>query len=209
MYRSRHDEVGRTKRKSHVCIGMLLDAVARRDADATDQLWDLVNQRLTGLARRQVFRVHRTFDEDDVVIIVFTSLCRWLVAGNHHGIQRLEHLENHLAVMTARTVVDLYRYETRHCRGGKAEFCNDTNIDRVVDSTPGPSCMVTYRDQCSQFLAILGKDSPLGQLLMARLDGHNHEELAVLFDCSVRTIERRMADIRRKYLDYFETKVRM
>ena len=176
-----------------------LASVAREDATATSELWQLVKHRLGILARRAVYRTYRSFDEDDVIMIVFASLYQWLVLGNHVVIQSLEDLERRLATMTKRVVINLHRYESRHCRGGFAKFCHEANLDEIVDPSSHLTERADFKEELDRLMRSL-RTRNLRELLSARLEGRTYQELAQQFGCSTRTIERRMAQIRSTYL---------
>ena len=100
-----------TSIRSDIQLGDLLRGVANRDTVATTELWRRLETRLKDLARRELYGTHRLLDEDDVALIVFASLCRWLAAGNVAKVTTHRQLIRFLTTANRRVVIDLHRYE--------------------------------------------------------------------------------------------------
>lgn len=177
-------------------VDLLMD-VADRDATAPTKLWRRLEQPLKTLAKRELYGSRPIFDEDDIALIVFTSFCRCLVAGNDPKIKNYRQLLRYLTTTTRRVVIDLYRHQTRQRRGGLEQFQHGYSLDRIEDCQPGPATRAGHDDELNHLIQSL--DATLGDLLSARLDGKNHRELATMFGCSVRNIERRMKQLRSAY----------
>jgi DNA-directed RNA polymerase specialized sigma24 family protein len=176
----------------------LLQAVGRRDAEATERLFSLLKAKIESRARREIYQPHRLFDEEDVVMIVFASLCSSLTLGNAKQPESVPHLERRLAVMTRRVVIDLQRREATLRRGGRETFCHDVDVNDISDRSGESLNQVDVQDELAILMDSLNKVE-LTELLKARLAGWDCQELAAMFDCSVRTIERRISDLRRAY----------
>ena len=54
-------------------------------------------------------------------------------------------------------------------------------------------------DQCRSLLGSLGDDS-LKVVALMKLDGHSNEEIARTLDCALRTVERKLDVIRKRWL---------
>ena len=189
-----------TSIRSHIQLGDLLRGVANCETVATTELWRRLETRLKDLARRELYGTHRLLDEDDVALIVFASLCRWLAAGNVAKVTTHRQLIRFLTTANRRVVIDLHRYENRQSRGGREGFDHGYTVEQIADAAPGPAARVGHADEIMHLKRSL--DGSLGELLSARLDGKNHRELARMFGCSVRSIERRMVHLRTAYMQW-------
>jgi RNA polymerase sigma factor (sigma-70 family) len=185
----------------------LLAAVSEQDHDATARLWQLVKVRLNFLANKEIHVPHRLFGVEDVVMIVFASLYRSLTSDNHQQIGSYIHLQRRLAVMTKRVVIDLLRHEKRLRRGGRGMVNHEFKLDEIAGNADSCEAQIEFSDEVVNLISSLGRRE-LAELLIARMEGRSYPELAKFFDCSVRTIERRMAQIRTVFIsqDRFDSR---
>ena len=174
---------------------------------AAQALWERYFQRLVRLARKELNHSdRRVSDEEDVVVNVFDSFCRKAEEGkfpnlsDRHGLWRL------LVRMTARKAIDQKRTQSRLCRGGgklRGESAipgaeeNEMAIAAVIGEEPTPEFISCMREQIGKILAILDSDE-LAELAKAKMEGFTNNELAKKYECSERTIERRLKLIRAK-----------
>ncbi len=73
---------------------------------------------------------------------------------------------------------------------------HETVLEAVGDE-PSPEMVLMMQESVEQFFSHLGVGQ-LRELAGAKLEGHSNAELAVRFQCSERTIERRLHLIREK-----------
>ena len=66
--------------------------------------------------------------------------------------------------------------------------------DRPDESTPTPADAAEAADQCQLLLGML--EPKLRQVAVLKFEGYTHKEIAEKLGCSVRTVERRVEDIR-------------
>ena len=69
-----------------------------------------------------------------------------------------------------------------------------------MGDAPSPEFALVMADEMQRLLDCL-TDENLQQIAIGKLEGMTNEELAEQLDCSVRTIERKMARIRQCYAD--------
>ena len=121
--------------------------------------------------------------------------------ADRHDLWRL------LLRMTARKVVDLRRHEGRKRRGGgrvKGGFGGASSDDEhagfaeVIGDMPTPAFAAMMAEECQRLLELLDNPS-LEELAVAKMEGYTKEEIAERFGCSVRTVERQLRLIRRKW----------
>ena len=107
--------------------------------------------------------------------------------------------------MTKHKVVDLVRHEThlrrgaRHMPDGDRPSRNNATsgshrlID-VADDTVAPEQAIVLAEECRCRLERL--EPELQSLALAKMEGYHNDEIARRLQCSVRTIERRLHQIR-------------
>jgi DNA-directed RNA polymerase specialized sigma24 family protein len=111
--------------------------------------------------------------------------------------------------MTARKVVDLKRLETRMRRGGgrvKGESAlgragstgDPAGLAEVIGEVPTPELVAMMAEECRRLLERLA-DPDLKALALAKMEGYTNKEIAQRFECSVRSVERRLHLIRKKW----------
>ena len=121
------------------------------------RLWRLAQPKLKSLAERKIFRAHGTFDVEDVMMIVFATLCRKLSTGQIGPLPDATHLIKHLAIMTRHAVIDLVRYENRRCRSAGMDTTRRVALESLVGRGPGPRSQATHRDVVTQLADSLGQ----------------------------------------------------
>jgi RNA polymerase sigma factor (sigma-70 family) len=162
----------------------------------------LAREKLRGAPRRAA-------DEEDVAASVMESLFRAAEQGRFPDLMDRDDLWRLLLRMTARKVVDLKRHEARQRRGGgrvKGESAlgragsayDPAALAEVIGDAPTPQFAAMMVEQCQRLLAGLG-DPDLEALASAKLEGYTNEEIAEQLGCSVRTVERRLHLIRKKW----------
>ena len=111
--------------------------------------------------------------------------------------------------MTARKVVDLRRREGCQRRGGgrvKGESWLDkpgsehdpAALAEIIGDVPTPEFAATMVEQCRLLLERLSNPD-LESLALAKLEGYTNDEIAARLECSLRTVERQLHLIRKKW----------
>ena len=108
--------------------------------------------------------------------------------------------------MTARKAMDLIRYNARPKRqvlGESVLVGHDPDSDRrgieqVIGKEPTPEFAVMVGEECNSLLDLLADDD-LKAIALAKLEGYTNEEISKQRDCSVRTVERQLQLIRKKW----------
>jgi RNA polymerase sigma factor (sigma-70 family) len=184
-----------------------IQGVARGDSVAAEGLWHRYYERLVRLARRKLEgRPRRVADEEDVAQLAFHSFCRAAREGRFPDLKDRDELWRLLVKITARKVVDLIRYNAREKRrvlGESAIVKPDSDgqvagLDRIIGESPTPEFAAQVADQCRHLLEGLG-DRELQALAVAKMEGRTNEEIAREMDCSIRTVERQLRLIRKKW----------
>ena len=182
-----------------------LDAAARG-------LWERYFGRLVGLARAKLRTAPRgPADEEDVALSAFESFLRGAVAGRYPDLGDRDELWRLLVAITARKASNARRDQARHKRGGRrvigdaalagggADGGGEDPLAKVVDDALTPEFAAIMNEQCRCLLGSLGDDS-LRVVALMKLDGHLNEEIARTLDCGLRTVERKLDVIRKRWL---------
>ena len=166
------------------------------------ELVQMARQRLRGLSGGMA-------DEEDVALSAFDSFCLAVQHGRFPDLADPDDLWRLLLHITACKAIDLRRRELRQRRGAgrivhEADLeQNDRDGDRraieqLVGNSPTPEFAATMVEQCEQLLGAL-EEPGLRTMAIAKLEGYQNREIADRMDCSLRTVERRLGLIRKKW----------
>ena len=107
--------------------------------------------------------------------------------------------------MTARKAVDLRRYNERKKRKvlgesaiGHADATEAQGIAQVIGDEPTPEFAAMVTEEYERLLALL-EDPELEAIAIAKMEGFKNAEIATKQGCAVRTVERQLHLIRRKW----------
>jgi RNA polymerase sigma factor (sigma-70 family) len=180
------------------------------DSAAAQAIWEHYFPELARHARKKLRGTPcRMADEEDVAASVLESVFRAAQKGrfpdlaDRHGLWRL------LLRMTARKVVDLKRLETRKRRGdgrvkgesawaGVGSRSEPAGLTEVIGEVPTPELAAMMAEECRRLLERLA-DPDLQALALAKMEGYTNKEIAQRLECSVRSVERRLHLIRKKW----------
>ena len=177
----------------------------RGDQSAAAALWNRYFTQLVRYARSELRGTEkRVSDEEDVALSAFESFCQAAQRGRFPDLSDREGLWRLLLGMTARKAVDLRRHNSRKKRGGGSKTVTaadlppgDDELGMVIGSEPTPEFAAIMAEEFQRLLRCLD-DSKLRQLVLEKMEGYTNRELAQRFDCSERTIDRRLLLIRKK-----------
>jgi DNA-directed RNA polymerase specialized sigma24 family protein len=177
--------------------------------EATRQLWQRYFARLVALARARLRSARGgPADEEDVALSAFESLCRGVTAGRFAGLDSRDGLWRLLVTMTARKATNQRLRERSLKRGGGrvvGEAALDaTNVDGpaglddFVGREPTPEFAALMADECRRLFNCL-RDDTIRQVALFKMEGYENEEIAERLDCGVRTVERKLEVIRKRW----------
>jgi RNA polymerase sigma factor (sigma-70 family) len=191
-------------------VTLWINLVKAGDSAAVGKLWERYYERLVRLARQKLHGAsRRVADEEDAALSAFDSFCRAAQRGRFPNLADREGLWRLLMQMTARKVVDQRRREMRERRGGgrvvgesaidaSRRAKSDRAIEQIIDAGPTPEEAAAIAEQVRRLLDGLG-DAVLQAIAVACMEGYTNQEIARQQECSVRTVERRIQLIRRKW----------
>lgn len=196
------------------------------DEDAALQLWNRYSEQIADVARRTLKQSSsRVTDEEDIVVIAFKSFLAGIRSGRFPQLDHREQLWRLMMVITTRKAAAALAKDRRqkrgsgHVRGDSAMMravdmpqihagFNDSNIlksredsdllqgfDRLQSVSTTPDIAALMADEAQELLRLL-PDEVSRQVACLKLDGHTHEEIADKLQCNVRTVERRLKQIR-------------
>ncbi|TWT66684.1 ECF-type sigma factor [Allorhodopirellula solitaria] len=186
-------------------ISHWIELIKQGDSVAADRIWNHYFDRLVRSVRARLRGGNRAVsDEEDVVLSVFDSFYQAAEAGRFPDLADRDDLWHLLLRMAARKIVDKRRRDGRIRRGGQvrvqsidAHGDDGVRVIEAIGDAPSPEMIVMMQETAENFFSKLGV-GPLRDLAGAKLEGYSNAELARRFDCSERTIERRLHLIREK-----------
>ena len=185
-------------------ISHWIEQVKGGDSVAANHLWQHYFDRLVRAVRRRLYGQNRAIsDEEDIVLSVFDSFYNAVEKGRFPDLADRDDLWRLLLRMSARKVVDKRRHDARQRRGGKvvlqslSQAGDEGYVIEAIGNEPSPEMVLMLQESMKQFFSHLGVGQ-LADLAGAKLEGYSNAELAERFECSERTIERRLHLIREK-----------
>lgn len=179
-----------------------IDQVKYGDSAAANRLWQHYFDRLVRAVRSRLMGQNRAVsDEEDIVLSVFDSFYAAAEKGRFPDLTDRDDLWRLLLRMSARKMIDKRRHDLRQRRGGDVAIhsldSDDETIIEAIGDEPSPEMVLRMQESMEQILSHLGVGH-LRELTVAKLEGYSNAELAQRFECSERTIERRLHLIREK-----------
>ncbi|MGO8747053.1 MAG: ECF-type sigma factor [Thermoguttaceae bacterium] len=161
------------------------------NAAAADQLWQRYFDRLVRLARKKLGSAPRRMaDEEDVAANVFRNLWQGAEEGRFPELRDRGNLWPLLVVLTTRRARDLVRDEGR--RGGEG---GSDELENVIEQEPSPDFAAMMAENVSRLFSMLTPE--LREIAERKLEGHENAQIALALGYGLRTIERRLQQIRR------------
>lgn len=183
--------------------------LGRGDETAAQRIWERYFDRLVRLVRERLDgSPRRAADEEDVALSALHSCFRGVTAGRYPLLVDREDLWRVLVTISAHKALDQMRAARAAKRGagrvrGESVFDDSRNvpqrrgIERVVGEAPTPEFAATTAETCRELLD--GLDDSLRTVVVYRLEGYSNVEIARKLDCSLRTVERKLARVRQQW----------
>jgi DNA-directed RNA polymerase specialized sigma24 family protein len=178
------------------------------DHEGVRLLWQRYYPRLVALARKKLQGTpRRAADEEDAALSAFNSFCRRAEQGQFPDLKDRDGLWALLVVLTGRKAADLVKHQQREKRGGGRVQGDSALRPARGDSGPGGFDGLEGSDPTPEEAALLAeeveslldrlRDQALRQVAVWKLEGFTNAEIAERQGCSLPTVERRLALIRR------------
>lgn len=179
------------------------------DRAAAEPLWDHFCRKLIDMARSRISkRIRSAYDEEDVAVSAFHSLCRGIQSQKFELRDRND-LWRLLATISERKLLRRYRSETADRRDVRRNadivFQDDSGFSsqsvamEIEGHEPSPAYAAEVADTCDSLLALL-PDDKLREVAMHKLDNRTDDEIADLLQCTRRTVQRKLSLIREIWL---------
>ena len=178
--------------------------------EAARLLWERYFTRLARFAQVRLRTVARgPADGEDVALSVFDSFFQGIATGRYPGLGNRDDLWRLLVTITARKACNQQRNECRQKRGGGrvvgeaalagANPDGDAFLAQVIGDEPTPEFAAMVADEYRRLFGSLADES-LRVVALLKLEGHSNEEIAGSLDCGLRTVERKLEVIRKRWL---------
>ena len=180
-----------------------ISALKQGDQSAAQGLWEAYFRRLVGLAHARLRDAPRRIaDEEDVALSAFHSFCRGARAGRFPRLDDRNDLWQILVLITVRKAIDLRNYEGRPSRGrGRVQSLTELpqeGLEAIGGDEPTPELAAQLAEEYQRLMEQLG-DSTLQSVATWKLEGYTDDEIAARLGCVTRTVERKLARIRRMW----------
>ena len=192
-------------------ISLWIARLKEGDEHAANLLWDRYSRKLLEVAKWKLgFFSKRVFDEEDVVISVFDSLCRGASKGRFPNLVNRYDLWRLLLVISHQKATDKKRHQGRQKRGGAPPKEDNSDarylefetecLERILSQTPGPEEVAEIAEQHTRLLDLLA-DETLRKIAIAKMGGYTTSEIAKDLDVAPRTIQRKLRNIQLLWAD--------
>ena len=179
--------------------GWIRDLGTSRHEHASRRLWDRYFAEIARLAQDRLRGVARgPSDGEDVALSVFDSFFRGAAAGRFDRLDSRDDLWRLLVTIAARKASNAQRDELRQKRGGSVVFAEPEILDRIAGEEPRPDFAALVADEARRLVESLADDS-LREVVRLRLEGYTNDEVARALDCGLRTVERKLQVIRKRW----------
>jgi pSer/pThr/pTyr-binding forkhead associated (FHA) protein len=185
-----------------------LNAMKAGDESSVKEIWARCFSIIAKVAQQQMQGANkRVADEEDIAASVFESLFFGAVGGKFPGVNDRDSLWRLIVVMTRRKAADYIAHENRLKRGGglvrgdsigPGDPSTDSGpsvFDNFVSEQPTPENIAIVEEQTAHLLSLL-QDDEHREVALLRLQGMTNAEIATQLSSSVRTVERRVKQIR-------------
>jgi DNA-directed RNA polymerase specialized sigma24 family protein len=178
-------------------------------SEAARLVWQRYFERLARLAQGRLrTAAHGPADGEDVALSAFDSFFQGIAAGRFPDLGNRDDLWRLLVTITARKAHNQRRNERRQKRGGGrvvgegamagANPIGDDFMGQVVGNEPTPEFAAMLTDEYRRLFGCL-IDESLRVVALLKLEGHSNEEIAKGLDCGLRTVERKLEVIRKRW----------
>lgn len=183
-------------------ISKCLTRLQEGESEAVREIWEACYPRLVLLARKRLEGLSRKMkDEEDVALSALNSFFKAAERGRFPDLRDSDDLWRVLCKMTVRKAIDVRRYEGRRPTLGESRFQHPEDRPGGLHELPADIDEAAFAERVSEELehrlAELAPD--LRDLAVAKLEGYTNAEISERMDVALRTVERRLHLIRRKW----------
>ncbi|MHC4879377.1 MAG: ECF-type sigma factor [Planctomycetota bacterium] len=181
------------------------------DEEAAELIWNRYARQVVEVAKRSFGNSSRRVnDEEDVALLALKSLLEGLSSGKFPELDGREQLWRLLMVITTRKATAVVEHDNRKKRGGgnvrgdsavllsglaTSDPHMEGGFDKLPSEKPTPDLAALMADETHRLISSL-PDTTAQQIALLKMEGFTHEEIASKLACNVRTVERRLKQIR-------------
>ena len=192
-------------------ITKVLGRMGQLDEQATQLLWDHFFSRLCQFAEAKIYPRHRrNISPDEIASTAFMSLVDGFRQKRFANLRNRDDLWQLLTLIAARRTINEQRKHDCAKRGngkvsGQQAF-GRSGINGIIDYVQLELSAVDYADleELVQSLIHFLPDDSLQKVAEAKLGGFSNIEIALQLGCAERTVERKLALIRRIWIERTE-----
>lgn len=181
------------------------------EGEYQQQIWNRYFEQLVGVARSRLARdLCRVEDEEDAVLSAFDSFFVRVKDGQFPELCDRTSLWPLLVTITVRKTHNLQRRQSaqkrdarRQVSGSSADETDGDWLQQLAHEQPSPELTVEAIEEANRLLATLGKES-LEDVARWKLEGYSNAEIAEKAGVMERSIERRLALIRKIWTEHAE-----
>jgi len=169
--------------------------------DAAQPIWEKYFCRLVRLARLHLNGSPRQVaDEEDVVINAFDSFCRGAERGKFPKLDDSTDLWKILVTITERKAINQAKHAVRKKRAPSGRTVAFVDSKHVQKNSPSPWFCARVAELYVELMGEL-RDDTLRSIAMWKMEGDSNQEIASKLSCSLRSVERKLAIIRRRWIE--------
>jgi DNA-directed RNA polymerase specialized sigma24 family protein len=143
-------------------------------------------------------------DEEDVVINAFDSFCRGAELGKFPKLDDSTDLWRVLVTITERKAINQVKYVSRKKRAPAGQTVTFVDAHHVQEMSPSPWFCARVAELYAELIGDL-RDDTLRDIAVWKMEGYSNDEIAAKLEISLRSVERKLALIRRQWLEWNES----
>lgn len=192
-------------------VTMWLVEMKAGDGEAAQKLWERYVRKLISRARQKLHMLRKaTSDEEDVVQSAFAVFFQCVEQGRFPKLNDRGDLWQILLMLVDRKSVDLLRRERAGKRGGgrvrgdsvlaatEDSASNNRVVQSLIDGEPTPEFAAIFAEEFERLLDALENDE-LRSIAIKKMECDTNNEIAHRLGVPLRTVERKLALIRRMW----------
>ena len=169
------------------------------DPQAAQPVWERYFPRLARLAEKALAgKPWAAFDGEDVALSALDSFFQGLAGGQYPELGDRNELWALLTRIVRHKVLDWVKYARRGKRDVEKVQGGSAGLEHLQSREPDPEEAATAADQVRCLFESLGDDT-LREIALLKMEGFTDKEVADRLNCGLRTVERKLERIRRKW----------
>lgn len=180
--------------------------------EAAGRIWEHYFRKLYAFARKRIStRMRRAYDEEDVALSAFHSMCEGMTAGRFPDLTDRDNLWRLMLTITVRKIAIRQRYDHREKRDADLLITesglfaslpeSSLGLDALPNAEPTPDFAAEMTETCNTLFQALSEDN-LRDIARLKIEGYTNGEIADKLAVTRRTVERKLERIRREWSEH-------